>query len=244
MPTRSYAVPRILLLLLAVLGSAVATLALAVAAASEDGWRWPLEGRPAVVRGFDPPPERWGAGHRGVDLRGRPGTAVVAAGAGVVSYAGLLAGRGVVAVRHPGGLETTYEPLRVRTRTGARVEAGDVLGRLDPGHGDCGLGYACLHWGLRRGEDYLDPRSLVGTGPVRLLPLTGTSSVAVPAPPPLPGRTAGSARRPTPVAAADAAAADARRHPVAGAAALTAASAVAGLALARWLSARRRGAAR
>ena len=70
------------------------------------GWRWPLAGHPVVARGFDPPALPWGAGHRGVDLRGRRGAPVYAAGAGVVGYAGLLAGRGVVTVHHPGGLES------------------------------------------------------------------------------------------------------------------------------------------
>ena len=32
---------------------------------------------------------------------------------------------------------------------------------------------ACLHWGLLQGEAYLDPLSLVGGGPIRLLPLDG-----------------------------------------------------------------------
>ncbi|MDX6351385.1 MAG: hypothetical protein QOF84_6175, partial [Streptomyces sp.] len=35
-----------------------------------------LRGRPVVERGFDPPMSRWGAGHRGVDLRAGPGAPV------------------------------------------------------------------------------------------------------------------------------------------------------------------------
>jgi murein DD-endopeptidase MepM/ murein hydrolase activator NlpD len=58
------------------------------AAASAEGWVWPLAGPPPVTRGFDPPAERYGRGHRGVDLGGAPGAVVVAAGAGRVSYAG------------------------------------------------------------------------------------------------------------------------------------------------------------
>ena len=40
---------------------------------------WPLFPQPEVVGGFDPPADPWGAGHRGVDLRGSPGPPVRAA---------------------------------------------------------------------------------------------------------------------------------------------------------------------
>src|SRR4029453_7120872 len=95
-------------------------------------WGWPLPGRPAVTRLFDPPADPYGPGHRGVDLAGTPGGPVLAAGAGVVVYAGVLAGRGVVSVDHPGGLRTTYEPLTVAVRAGAAVAPGALLGRLPP----------------------------------------------------------------------------------------------------------------
>jgi hypothetical protein len=135
-------------------------------------WQWPLPGRPAVVRGFTPPATPYGPGHRGVDLAGRPGSAVLAAGAGVVGYAGVLAGRGVVTVLHDGGLRTTYEPVLVAVHAGQRVGGGALLGRLAGGHPGCRAA-ACLHWGLLRGETYLDPLALLGAGRVRLLPLAG-----------------------------------------------------------------------
>jgi murein DD-endopeptidase MepM/ murein hydrolase activator NlpD len=147
--------------------------------AADVGWRWPLPGRPEVARGFDPPDASWGSGHRGVDLAAAPGTPVLAAGRGVVSYAGVLAGRGVVAVRHDGGLRTTYEPLAVTAEVGQRVAAGDVIGLLTAGHPGCPR-TACLHWGLLRGDTYLDPLSLLGAGPVRLLPLAGAGPAAAP----------------------------------------------------------------
>jgi murein DD-endopeptidase MepM/ murein hydrolase activator NlpD len=147
--------------------------------AADVGWRWPLPGRPEVVRGFDPPDAPWGSGHRGVDLAAAPGTPVLAAGRGVVFYAGVLAGRGVVAVRHDGGLRTTYEPLAVTAEVGQRVAAGDAVGLLTAGHPGCPR-TACLHWGLLRGDTYLDPLSLLGAGPVRLLPLAGAGPAAAP----------------------------------------------------------------
>jgi hypothetical protein len=132
-------------------------------------WQWPLAGEPVVSRGFAPPAVRYGAGHRGVDLAAAPGAAVRAAGAGRVSYAGLLAGRGVVVVVH-GALRTTYEPVSAAVAVGEVVDDGEVVGRLEAGHAGCPV-QACLHWGLRRGEDYLDPLLLVQRGPARLLPL-------------------------------------------------------------------------
>ncbi|POM24516.1 Peptidase family M23 [Actinomadura rubteroloni] len=132
------------------------------------GWRWPLgPPAPAVVRGFAPPAVPWGAGHRGVDLAARPGLPVFAAGAGRVSYAGRLAGRGVVAINH-GTLRTTYLPVVPSVRVGGVVSAGSRIGVVEdalPPH--CAL--ACLHWGLRRGAVYLNPLDLVQRR-VRLLP--------------------------------------------------------------------------
>ena len=61
---------------------------------------------------------------------------------------------------------------RSPSRRGAAVSRGRVLGRLLGGHAGCPWP-ACLHWGLRRGETYLDPLSLLRRGPVRLLPLHG-----------------------------------------------------------------------
>src|SRR5581483_11865275 len=84
--------------------------------------------------------------------------------------AGRVGGVGVVTVRHADGLETTYEPVRPSVRAGAAVAAGDVLGRLTRRGSECAPA-ACLHWGLRRGVDYLDPLALVGADAVRLLPL-------------------------------------------------------------------------
>jgi murein DD-endopeptidase MepM/ murein hydrolase activator NlpD len=130
---------------------------------------WPLDPRPVVVARFEPPTAPWGAGHRGVDLLGRPGQEVHAALAGIVSFAGTLAGRGVVVVAH-GTTRTTYEPVEPVVTVGARVPTGGVLGTLQSGLSHC-FPRACLHWGLLRTEEYLDPLSLLAVAPVRLLPL-------------------------------------------------------------------------
>jgi murein DD-endopeptidase MepM/ murein hydrolase activator NlpD len=130
---------------------------------------WPLQPQPQVVRGFDPPDSPYGAGHRGVDLLGAVGQPVLAALPGTITYAGALAGRGVVVVDH-GATRTTYEPVTATVSVGAVVAAGAQLGTLDLAGSHC-FPRACLHWGWIEGQTYLDPLRLVGAGPVRLLPL-------------------------------------------------------------------------
>ena len=130
---------------------------------------WPLRPTPEVVTGFDPPDAPWGSGHRGVDLLGSPGQAVRAALAGTVSFAGVLAGRGVVVVVH-GDTRTTYEPVGATVPVGQEIDRGEVIGHLQAIASHCPP-QACLHWGWLRGPTYLDPLDLVGQVAVRLLPL-------------------------------------------------------------------------
>ncbi|MBA4083649.1 MAG: M23 family peptidase [Kytococcus sp.] len=135
-------------------------------------WSWPVGGgaRPAVVAAFDAPAQRWGAGHRGIDLAARRGDRVTAVTDGVVSHRGRIAGRGTVSVTHADGVRSTYEPVDSALRVGQRVRRGQGLGRLgvEPGH--C-VPAACLHLGARRGDDYLDPMTFFGARRVVLLPL-------------------------------------------------------------------------
>ncbi len=142
--------------------------------ADSDGVQSPLRpGPPAVSRPFDAPSPDWLPGHRGVDLAGLPGQLVYAAGPGTVVFAGLLAGRPVVSVAHPGGLRTSYEPVESLVRPGQLVDGSTALGRLTPGHPGCPG--ACLHWGAMWGPaaraDYVDPIGLLTETPIRLKPL-------------------------------------------------------------------------
>jgi murein DD-endopeptidase MepM/ murein hydrolase activator NlpD len=148
----------------------VALIVAALGVVPGSGFVWPVES-PQVVRPFDPPPRPWLPGHRGVDLAGSPGDVVHSAGAGTVLFSGVLAGRGVVSVVHADGLRTTYEPVVPSVAAGSVVAAGSPIGVLAAGHPGCSAA-ACLHWGLLRGEVYLDPLALMGLGRVRLLPMT------------------------------------------------------------------------
>ncbi|MDZ4825582.1 MAG: peptidoglycan DD-metalloendopeptidase family protein [Actinomycetota bacterium] len=120
-------------------------------------WQKPVDG--AVVRPFDPPATRFGAGHQGVDFAATPGTPVRAAGPGTVTFAGMVAGARHVVVGHDGDLRTSYSFLATSTvRRGDEVERGDVIGTTGgtgPHHDD-----DVSHFGLRRGEVYSDPMKL------------------------------------------------------------------------------------
>ncbi|KMS75644.1 peptidase M23 [Streptomyces viridochromogenes] len=149
------------------------------------GRAWPVGVRPPILRGWDPPATPYGRGHRGVDLAAPAGTPVRAVAAGRVSYAGRVAGKGVVSVELTGTgdppLRVTYEPVRVSVKKGDEVEAGEVVGTVEESGSHCAG--TCVHWGLRRGATYLDPLSLLPPwllrrGPSRLLPVLG-----VPLPP-------------------------------------------------------------
>jgi murein DD-endopeptidase MepM/ murein hydrolase activator NlpD len=129
----------------------------------------PLPAPLGVLRGFDPPATEFGPGHLGVDLRAGPGASVGAAAAGLVQFAGQVAGRGVVVISHPDGIRTEYEPVRPAVHAGDHVRSGAVIGTLLGRHAGCPV--SCLHWGARRGTAYLDPLTLLRPlGPVVLLP--------------------------------------------------------------------------
>ncbi|MFC9117541.1 MULTISPECIES: M23 family metallopeptidase [Streptomyces] len=144
------------------------------------GRAWPVGVRPRVLRGWEPPATVYGAGHRGVDLAAAPGTPVRAVADGRVSFAGRVAGKGVVSVELAGTgeppLRTTYEPVRASVTEGTEVAAGEVIGTVEATGSHCTA--PCAHWGLLRGDTYLDPLSLLppwllDRGPSRLLPVLG-----------------------------------------------------------------------
>lgn len=149
------------------------TSALLPVRAEPGAWMAPLDPPLTVVRAFDPPAARWLAGHRGVDLAAADHVSIRATGAGVVTFAGLVAGRGVVVVGHvgvAGRLRSTYEPVAPTVAVGQAVEAGESIGVLTAAGGHCRPA-VCLHWGVLRGGSYVDPLALLDPAPVRLLPL-------------------------------------------------------------------------
>ncbi len=132
-------------------------------------WSWPLPPVPAVTRHFIPPPEPWQAGHRGVDLAVRPGNEVLSPADGVVTFVGMVAGRPVLSIGHEGGLVSSFEPVKSTLTKGARVERGQSVGTpAGPPH----CPFACIHWGVRRDGQYVNPLNYVtDRRPSVLLPL-------------------------------------------------------------------------
>ena len=157
-----------------------------VSAGTGGGWIRPVPG--ALVRPFDPPASRFGAGHLGVDFAAPPGTPVRAAGPGVVSYAGTIAGSRHVVIAHAGNLRTSYSFLAsIAVRRGATVHAGEVVGTT----GGTGGGHdgRVLHVGLRSGDTYLDPMTLFGPPDLTAIVHLAPTSV-----PPHPARAAAERR--------------------------------------------------
>lgn len=134
-------------------------------------WTWPLHPRPAIVQPFTPPEERWLSGHRGVDLHAPgPGVAILAPSTGRVRFSGRVAGKDVVVIEHAQGLRSTFEPAVSSLAVGTAVSRGQAVAAVAPSSGHCAA-MTCLHWGVLRGEVYLDPLSFIGPHGVRLLPL-------------------------------------------------------------------------
>ncbi len=105
-----------------------------------------------VADSFRRPAQPWLAGNRGIDFDSPPNTEVRAAAAGEVVFAGVVAGSRHVVVLHPDGLRTSYSFLaNTQVGRGDRVEQGTVLG----------VTLARLHFGVRAGEEYLDPEALL-----------------------------------------------------------------------------------
>ncbi|MBB3038612.1 murein hydrolase activator EnvC family protein [Hoyosella altamirensis] len=140
---------------------------------------WPIQPAPKVTRDFDRPAHPYGPGHRGVDLAAAPGTTVYASHEGVVAFAGPVAGRGVVSIDHRSGVRTTYEPLQPLVHRGDHVRTGTPIGTLDALHAGC-TATACLHWGARLGNDYLDPLLLLSLLKIVLKPVEPEHTALMP----------------------------------------------------------------
>jgi murein DD-endopeptidase MepM/ murein hydrolase activator NlpD len=93
--------------------------------ASAAGLIWPCRG--PLTSGFG---MRWGRLHQGQDIACGMGTAIHAAKAGTVIFAGQMSGYGnVIIIDHGGGFSTLYaHQSRLAASQGQRVNQGDVIG--------------------------------------------------------------------------------------------------------------------
>ncbi len=138
---------------------------------SSTRWVAPVGPPVVVVHAFRRPVADWAPGHRGVDLQADVGASIRSPADGVIAFKGIVAGRPVVVVRH-GPLRSTFEPATTSLAVGTAVAKGSSVATLQAAAelGHCSP-TSCLHWGVLRGEQYLDPMSLLAPRRVRLLPL-------------------------------------------------------------------------
>jgi hypothetical protein len=137
-------------------------------------YAWPVRG--PVIRGFEPPPDPFGQGHRGIDIAVPFATDLVAAAGGVVAFAGWVAGSLFISIDHPDGVRTTYSWLsNVQVKEGDVVSKRQVIGQTGHGHPEVPTPH--LHFGARIGSTYIDPMLLLERGSVvgliHLAPVSG-----------------------------------------------------------------------
>ena len=108
--------------------------------------------------------------HKGVDFAAPQGTKVLAAGDGIVDFAGWKSGYGYyVRLRHSSNYKTAYAHLHsIATARGRRVKQGQIIGRV----GSTGLSTGPhLHYEIMLGGRHINPLT-VRSLPVRPLPST------------------------------------------------------------------------
>jgi murein DD-endopeptidase MepM/ murein hydrolase activator NlpD len=143
-------------------------------AGAAGGYAWPVTG--PVLRGFEPPPDPYSSGHRGIDIGAPFGSPLGSAQDGTVAFAGYVAGSLYISIDHPDGVRTTYSWLSAVTVTkGQVVTRGQIIGST--GHGHPEVEQPHLHFGAKVGSAYIDPMTLLGPGSVvgliHLAPLDG-----------------------------------------------------------------------
>lgn len=146
----------------------------AILAAEHGTWRWPMSSTPVVVNDFRPPAKRWLSGHRGVDLTVGLSGEIRAPVDGRVSHVGTVVDRQTITLDHGRGLRSSFEPVASDLKKGDRVRKGEVIGVLSANN-HCRLTLrACVHWGVRLGDEYVHPLPFVGAQrPSVLLPVPG-----------------------------------------------------------------------
>jgi lipoprotein NlpD len=111
-------------------------------------WMWPSEGR--IISTFDE------GRNKGIDIAGKPGQQVVAAGAGKVMYAGSgIRGYGnLVIVKHSNSLLSAYAHNRkIIVKEGDNVAKGQMIAEM----GDSDADSVKLHFEIRQQGKPVDP---------------------------------------------------------------------------------------
>ena len=97
----------------------------------------------------------WKPGHRGIDIGIEAGASVRSPADGRVVWVGEVAHLPSISILSE-GLRYTLQPVTSTASVGDWVGRGDVIGTAVAST-HCAQ-RTCLHWSVRRGADYLDPR--------------------------------------------------------------------------------------
>jgi murein DD-endopeptidase MepM/ murein hydrolase activator NlpD len=137
-------------------------------------WQLPLMGQATLVRPYLQPSSDYSAGHRGVDYQVAAGSTLVSPADGVVSFAGNLVNRSLIAIKHEGGFVSEIEPACPIVGLGEVVKSGQAIAQV------CSAGstyqqhcqkVTCIHFSLRLNGLYLSPLAVIGgLNPTRLFP--------------------------------------------------------------------------
>ncbi|MDR3152614.1 MAG: hypothetical protein LBT85_04085 [Bifidobacteriaceae bacterium] len=134
-------------------------------------WLWPVQPK-IIVKDYDPPEQKWLAGHRGVDLLSSEAGIILAPDNGIISFSGIVALKPVVTVKI-NGLKSTFEPAATILPIGTPVSRGMPIAKVispDTYINHCEPAI-CLHWGIKNEEDiYFDPKDYADAkGPIVVL---------------------------------------------------------------------------
>lgn len=139
-------------------------------------WMLPIEpdqkGLIHLLNPYRQPNSDYSAGHRGVDYRVAIGQQIFAPADGTIAFAGQVANRKLLTIRHSGDLVSELEPACALSPVGTVVRIGQPIATICNDLPDYvwHCPDACLHFSLRREGRYLSPLALIGgLSPSRLL---------------------------------------------------------------------------
>lgn len=119
----------------------------------------PVQGH--IVDHFRAPESPYGPGNRGLEYAVESGSLVRATDGGTVTFAGQVGGSLFVTILHDDGLRSTYGHMSsIAVSVGQRVEQSEVVGQSSER----------LHFGIREGDEYIDPELLVAGPGAHLVP--------------------------------------------------------------------------
>lgn len=143
-----------------VIDKAVVPQAVTGITASEDvvSWMWPVDGK--ILAAFD------GGKSKGIDISGKYGQQIVAAGAGKVMYAGSdIRGYGnLVIIKHTNNLLSAYAHNKaIMVKEGQSVNKGEIIAEMGNSDSDA----VKLHFEIRQQGKPVDPSKFLPTAPTQ-----------------------------------------------------------------------------